>query len=205
MLGTVPRVSTLDDVVAYVLIIVSWMTSLHRPLGLPVPPCATAIKEVDVYILYGLELGVYADLSDQDFPAYDQVVELAGKLGDIGILCCYDGGNTGEEECGVMAEEAIKAAKRVLLITSEVLYSAFAAAHHCTSGVVVQMRFSTFTVQTVQSLIAEAPDRFIPVSLAGSSRVIGELRSQRVYNLQKLEASSGEFEELAGMLREHTQ
>ncbi len=162
-------------------------------------PCTVPIKETVTYILYGLELERFGNTSDEEFPAYDQVVDLAEKLEEMGIVCYYDGKD--DSVFGRLpAEEAIKAAKRVLVITSEVLCSAFSATSHSTSSVLVHMRYSSFTVQNVQSLIAQAPAKFIPVRLAGTAWVVGQLQSQRVYDLQNLEASA-DLEELMGLLR----
>jgi len=138
-----------------------------------------------MYVLYALELESFSNVSNEDNPAYNLVVDFVQLLGALDIPCRYDAEQISANDPDTV-EKSVEEAQLVVVVCSEVMREAL---NSTAKSTVVQTKFSKFGAQGIRILMSEFPEKFIPVMLAGDARVckVGALRSQRCYDLRNFE------------------
>jgi len=138
-----------------------------------------------VYVLYALELEGFSNISNEDNPAYNLVVDFVQLLGALGIPCRYDA-EQGSATDPDTVEKSVEEAQLVVVVCSEVMREAL---NSTAKSTVVQTKFSKFRAQGIRTLMSEFPEKFILVTLAGDLQVcqVVTLCSQRLFDLRNFE------------------
>jgi len=141
-----------------------------------------------VFVLYGLELDTFCNVTHADCPTYDLITDFIKFLNCLNIHCYHDAFESlafASQDFAHRIEKAIQNSKVVIVVCSEVLHTAF---NEATRDVLVQMKFCKMSPQSVRKLMLKSPEKFIPVTLAGQSLLpCRELQHQRCYGLQNFE------------------
>ena len=114
---------------------------------------------------------------------------MAKLLYTINVPCYHDASESFQcdsmQEFSSKVERAVKEARIVIVICSEVLYTAFNS--HSTSPKLVQMKFGKFNLSRVKRVMSRSPPKFVPVTLTGSTSVCQELQDNQCFKLQNYE------------------
>jgi len=135
-----------------------------------------------VYVLYALELEGFSNISNEDNPAYNLVVDFVQLLGALGIPCRYDAEQISANDPDTV-EKSVEEAQLVVVVCSEVMREAL---NSTAKSTIVQTKFSKFCAQGIGTLMSEFPEKFILVTLAGDLQVV-TLCSQRLFDLRNFE------------------
>ena len=79
----------------------------------------------------------------------------------------------------------MKDSRVVIVICSEVLYTAFSSSSN--SSKLVQMKFGKFSLSRVKKVMMKSSKKFVPVTLTGSVSVCKELQENRCFHIQNYE------------------
>ena len=139
-----------------------------------------------IFILYTLELETFQKVAQQNYPTYSLVLDMANLLYALNLPCYHDGSesfqNDSMQDFSSKVSRAVKEAKAVIVICSEVLHTAFSGAQN--NGEKAQMKFGKFDISQVNKVMTKLTNKFVPVSLTGASSVCSELQTVRCFNLQ---------------------
>ena len=151
--------------------------------------CTIVSGRHQVFVLYALELDTFCNVAHADCPAYNLVTDFIHFLKCLNINCYHDAFERlalDTQDFTRQIERAIQNSRIVIVVCSEVLYTAFNDSTCDT--LLVQMKFGKISVQSIRKLVIKSPEKFIPVVLAGlTSLPCKELQHQRCYSLQDFE------------------
>ena len=138
-----------------------------------------------MYVLHALELEGFSNISNEDNPAYNLVVDFVQLLGALGIPCHYDAEQISANDHDTV-EKSVEEAQLVVVVCSEVMREAL---NSTAKSTVVQTKFNKFGAQGIRTLMSEFPEKFILVTLAGDLQVckVVTLCSQRLFDLRNFE------------------
>ena len=144
-------------------------------------------KEESIFILYALEFETFSSIKNEDCPAYGLIVDFIQFLAMVDIRCYHDAYEsfstlTNSREFSRKVQLSAQEAKTVIVVCSEVLYTAFM---ECNA--MVQMKYGKFRAESVLEIMVKSPKKFVPVFLAAECSVCTELRCERCYNLKDFE------------------
>ena len=146
-------------------------------------------KKPPIFILYALELDTFQKVTTEDYPTYSLVLDTANLLSALNLPCYHDASEAFQcdsiQEFPKKVERAVTDAKAVIVICSEVLYTAFGDSK--TGSKLAQMNFGKFSVLQVKEIMARSNAKFVPVTLTGSGSVCRDLQNSRYFNLQNYE------------------
>ena len=162
------------------------MTVLDCSLLIPFPG---KIKKPSIFILYTLELETFQKVTQQDYPTYSLVLDMANLLHALNLPCYHDGSesfqNDSIQDFSSKVSRAVTDAKAVIVICSEVLHTAFSGAWNNRKQ--AQMKFGKFNVSQVSKVMTKSTNKFVPVTLTGVSSVCSELQTVQCFNLKNYE------------------
>lgn len=150
--------------------------------------CLSVPGTSDVFILYGLELEKFRNIRKVDSPAHTLIMDFVHFLEILRISCSHDAHEDSSVKLRSFTakiEQRIMGAKVVIVVCSEVLYT---ASSKTTASTMVQMKFGRFNAQRILGCIAACPDKFVPVRLAGHPPAPQELEGRRQFNMKGFEA-----------------
>ena len=81
-------------------------------------------------------------------------------------------------------EQALREAKAVVVLCSEVLHTALTAPQQVKH---VQMQYGQFITENILQLLADSPEKIVPVFLAGTAPLCPELSKGRSFALQQFQ------------------
>ena len=111
-------------------------------------------------------------------------------------ICCYHDAYdsfstvTNSREFSSKVRLAVQKAKTVIVVCSEVLYTAFMEYDS-----MVQMKYGRFRAESILEIVVKSPKKFVPVFLATECPVCTELQCERSYNLKDFERLMEEAKE----------
>ena len=142
-----------------------------------------------IFILYALELDTFRRVTREDYPTYSLVLDMANFLHTLNLPCLHDASETFQcdsiQEFSSKVERAVKDSRVVIVICSEVLYTAFSSSSN--SSKLVQMKFGKFSLSRVKKVMMKSSKKFVPVTLTGSVSVFKELQENRCFHIQNYE------------------
>ena len=145
----------------------------------------TGIRRPPIFILYALELATYQKIRREDYPTYSLVLDLTNILYALDLPCYHDGSdsfqNDSIEAFSSKVSRAVRDAKAVVVVCSEVLTTAFHEAKRKRRN--AQMKFGEFSVVRVKKVMEMFRGNFVPVILTGGSSVSPELQGKRCFDL----------------------
>ena len=148
-------------------------------------PFTGKAKRPSIFILYTLELETFQKVAQQDYPTYSLVLDMANLLYALNLPCYHNGSesfqNDSIQDFSSKVNRAVKEAKAVIVICSEVLHTAF------NNGKKAQMKFGKFCVSQVSKVMTLSTSKFVPVTLTGTGSVCSELQTVRCFDLQNYE------------------
>lgn len=163
-------------------------TRLHTvPIIVPSGP-----RRPPIFILYALELETYQKIYREDYPTYSLVLDLTNVLYALDLPCYHDGSESFLDDSiqgfSSKVNRAVREASAVVVLCSEVLYTAFRQA--ASGRKKAQMKFGRFSVFQVKKIMETSVGKFVPVTLTGgspTSSVCPELQGKRCFNLHNHE------------------
>ena len=145
----------------------------------------SGIRRPPIFILYALELGNFHKIRREDYPTYSLVLELTNVLYALDLPCYHDGSdsfqNDSIQDFPSKVYRAVREAKAVVVLCSEVLSTAFREAKNNKRK--AQMKFGVFSVLRVKKIMDMCAGKFVPVTLTGASSVCLELQGKHCFNL----------------------